>query len=348
LSEKGRLGFVMKKRIVAGSIFDWTVMFLVVVGSGIPIGLRLIGSLDRDIGLRRQAAASASQRQELLAPRPADPSGFPLHPWRVGVQAGHWKIEELPWELSRLRESTGARYGSFREVDANLEISRSLVKYLRAAGIQADLLPATVPPGYQADAFISIHADGAYRPGVRGWKISAPWRSSAASRMLRDSVARTYALLTGLPEDRYGTTYGMKGYYAFSPHRTRYAIAVTTPAIIIETGFVTVAEDRKILFGDPDVAARAIAAGVISFLSRHDPYDSSEMAVRRYPVMMVGKEEAELTFHPEEGDKVVARLEKGTLVRPVSRENGWVEVIVWRNYRRFGWLREADLEFPGG
>ena len=32
----------------------------------------------------------------------------------------------------------------------------------------------TSPPGYRADAFVSIHADGAYRPGVRGWKMSTP------------------------------------------------------------------------------------------------------------------------------------------------------------------------------
>jgi hypothetical protein len=338
----------MKQRRDFWSIFDRTVVLLLIVGAGIPIGLRLFDSLDNRIGLRRRAAASASARKELLAARPADPSGFPLYPWRVGVQAGHWKVEELPQELRRLRDSTGASFGSFREVDANLEISRHLVNYLQAAGVQVDLLPATVPPGYQADAFISIHADGAYRPGVRGWKISSPWRSSAASRMLRDAVARTYALFTAMPEDRYGTTYGMRGYYAFSPHRTRYAIAVTTPAIIIETGFVTVAKDREILFGAPDTAARGIAAGVISYLSRHNPYDSSEMEVRSYPVMMVSSEEAELTFHPEEDDKVAARLERGTLVRPVHRENGWVEVIVWRNYRRFGWLREADLEVLGG
>jgi N-acetylmuramoyl-L-alanine amidase len=322
------------------------VVLLVVLGMGIPIGAGLFDTLSSRNALMQQVAAvrRAGGRQNAAAV----PSAFPLSPWRVGIQVGHWKIEELPDELRRLRSSTGARYGRYREVDANIEIARRVVEYLRAAGIQVDLLPATVPPGYQADAFVSIHADGAYRPGVRGWKMSTPWRSSPASRMLLDAMVRTYPLFTGLPEDRYGTTYNMRGYYAFSPHRFHHAIAGTTPAMIIETGFVTVARDREVLFGAPDTVARGIAAGVVRYLSRHDPLDYAATAVRRYPVMRVAGEQVDLTFHPEENAKVACRLQGGTLVRPVHRENGWVEVIVWGNYRRFGWLREGDLEVLGG
>jgi hypothetical protein len=83
-------------------------------------------------------------------------------------------------------------------------------------------------------------------------------------------------------------------------------------------------------------------------LSRHDPLDYEALAVRRYPVMRVVGEQAELTYHPEENAKVAGRLDGGTLVRPVHQEDGWVEVIVWGNYRRFGWMRAADLEVPGG
>ena len=327
------------------SFFDIAVVLLILLGAGLPIGLLLFDSLsDRTALLERAEAADAAAGGQLPAPVPAVLSGFPLSPWRVGIQAGHWKVEELPAELRRLRSSTGARYGRYREVDANLEIARRVVQYLQAAGVQVDLLPATVPRGYKADAFVSIHADGAYRPGVRGWKMSTPWRSSDASRMLLDSLVRTYPMFTGLPEDRYGTTYNMRGYYAFSPHRFRHAIDSTTPAIIIETGFVTVAEDREVLFGAPDTVARGIAAGIVRYLSRRDPLDDAAVAVRRYPVMRVAGEQAELTFHPEEDAKVAGRLEGGTLVRPVHQENGWVEVIVWGNYRRFGWMRKTDLE----
>ena len=329
-------------------LFDIVVVLLVLLGVGMPIGIRLHSSISNTAALRGRAAAAERNVGQLIAPAPELLSEFPLSPWRVGIQAGHWKIEELPQELRRLRSSPGARYGSYREVDANLDIARRVVQYLLAAGIQVDLLPATVPPGYRADAFVSIHADGAYRAGVRGWKMSTPWRASAASRMLLDSLVRTYPLFTGLPEDRYGTTYNMRGYYAFSPHRFRHAIDMRTPAIIIETGFVTVAQDREVIFDAPDTAARGIAAGIVRYLSRHDPLDYKAVEVRSYPVMQVISEQAELTFLPEENGKVAGRLAGGTLVRPVYQENGWVEVIVWGNYRRFGWMREADLEVLGG
>jgi N-acetylmuramoyl-L-alanine amidase len=193
------------------SVFDIVVVLLVLIGAGAPMGLRLSDSLAARAALLERAAAAEQTARRLLYPPPAVLTRFPLSPWRVAVQVGHWKIEELPVELSRLRLSTGARYGRFREVDANLDIARRVAHYLTAAGIEVDLLPATVPPGYRADAFVSIHADGAYRPQVRGWKISTPWRSSEASRMLRDALRRTYPQFTGLPEDRYGTTYGMRG-----------------------------------------------------------------------------------------------------------------------------------------
>jgi N-acetylmuramoyl-L-alanine amidase len=326
----------------------FVVVLLALIGAGVPIGTEISDSISSRTALLERAVEAADAEEDFLDQIPVLLNRFPLSPRRVGIQAGHWKIGELPAELSRLRSSTGARYGSYREVDANLDIARRVVDYLEAAGVQADLLPATVPPGYLADAFVSIHADGAYRPGVRGWKMATPWRSSEASRMLLDSLIRTYTVFTGLPEDRYGTTYGMRGYYAFSPHRNRYAIDLSTPAVIIETGFVTVEQDRQMLFGSPDIVAKGIAAGIILYLSRYDPLDRSAVAVRRYPVMRVAAEEAELTFHPEDDAKVAGRLDGGTLVRPVHRENGWVEVIVWGNYRRFGWMRETDLEVWGG
>ena len=341
-------GFRVVGSRASRSLFDIVIVLLVLLGLGVPVGSGLSHSLADRIALLERAEAVKGNAEPMLNPVPVGLSGFPLSPWRVGIQAGHWRIEELPAELRRLRTSTGARYGSFREVDANLDIARRVAEYLRAAGVEVDLLPATVPPGYRADAFVAIHADGAYRSGARGWKMSTPWRSSEASRMLLDALVRTYPLYTGLPEDRYGTTYNMRGYYAFSPHRFRHAIDSSTPAIIIETGFVTVAADREILFGAPDSVARGIAAGIVRYLSRHDPLNPELRAVRSYPVMRVAREQAELTFHPEDDARVASRLEGGTLVRPVHQENGWVEVIVWGNYRRFGWMRQADLEVLGG
>ena len=81
-------------------------------------------------------------------------------PVRVGIQVGHWKSSELPDELARLRTSTGARANGLAEVDINLAVGQRVVALLQQRGIETDLLPATVPPGYEADAVVALHADG--------------------------------------------------------------------------------------------------------------------------------------------------------------------------------------------
>ncbi|OHD25328.1 MAG: hypothetical protein A2064_13250, partial [Spirochaetes bacterium GWB1_66_5] len=266
-----------------------------------------------------------------------------------GIQAGHWRVEELPEEQYRLRDSTGARYGRFREAELNLEVARRVADLLRASGARVDLLPARVPAGYRADAFVAVHADGADRPGARGWKAATPWRASEAARRLREALAGTYPRFTGLPEDRFGTTSYMRGYYAFSPHRYEHAIDPRTPAVILEMGFITVREDREALLGNPQAAALGIAAGIMRFLSGHDPFDRGQMAVSLYPVMRVGVRGAELLSHPSEDALRLAELPEGTLVRPLHRQDGWFEVMAWGSWRRFGWLSAAALEpLPGG
>jgi hypothetical protein len=323
----------------------------------LPIGVLVLAAVGFGAGARiegasrlpRHAQQAGADARETLSVGSSLPVAWGLTgPPRVGVQAGHWRIGELPDELYRLRGSTGARWGQYREVDANLQIARRVVDQLRRAGVAAELLPATVPPGYVADAFVAIHADGASRSDVRGWKAATAWRASDASRQLLDALGSTYSRFTGLPEDRYGTTYNMRGYYAFSPHRFHHAVDPATPAVIIETGFVTVAEDREVLFGQPESVAMGISSGILRYLARRDRFDRTARQVKTYPAARVMTPDAVLSYHPREGDKVAARLAAGTLVRPVHRDGKWVEVIVWGNYRRFGWVRESDLELPGG
>src|SRR5690242_10902744 len=81
-------------------------------------------------------------------------------PLRVGLQAGHWKSTQLPASLARLRSSTGTAAAGRTEVALNLDLANRTASLLRAQGIVVDILPATVPTGYRADAFVAIHADG--------------------------------------------------------------------------------------------------------------------------------------------------------------------------------------------
>jgi N-acetylmuramoyl-L-alanine amidase len=262
---------------------------------------------------------------------------------RVALQVGHWKMDELPPDLYRLRGNTGAAWGPYREVDLNLKIAELTAEILRAEGVEVEILPGAVPADYLADAFVAIHADGAWRPGARGWKTASAWRASEASRRLERSVADSYASTTGLPEDRAGITFGMKGYYAFSRHRYSHALSPFTPAIIIETGFITDARDREVLINRTSVVAWGIASGVLRFLGTHTALDWKKLVPRYYPFQRVGETSAQVYAFPNEHAPLREVLEPGTLVSPVHRVGEWVEIVVRGNYRVFGWVREDQL-----
>ncbi len=297
--------------------------------------------------LPRSVPLISAEAPVYLTPPPLFADGGLIRPWRVGIQAGHWQIDELPPELARLRTDTGASYGSLQEVDVNLGIARRLAYDLTLAGITADLLPATVPPEYQADAFVAIHADGG-GARERGFKVSAPWRASQASRLLRDAIQSAYGELSGIPMDRYGVTYNMRGYYSFSWFRFEHAVAPSTPSAIIETGYLTSRQDRGVIVDDPETPARAIAAGIILYLSQRARLSPGALVARAYAPMMVSSDQAALRVFPEATERVAAVLPFGTIVRPIHVENGWVELIQWGNFRVFGWMRQTDLHVAAG
>jgi len=81
-------------------------------------------------------------------------------------------------ELDGLKAPTGAR-GGYMEQQRVLDIARRVEAILDAEDVTIDLLDATVPTVYLADAFISIHADGATSASVNGFKISGPRRDFA-------------------------------------------------------------------------------------------------------------------------------------------------------------------------
>ena len=282
-----------------------------------------------------------------LAPPPLYAERGLGRPWRVGIQAGHWHIDELPDEQARLRADTGASYGNVQEVDVNLAIARRVVDELRLAGVTADLLPATVPVGYDADAFVAIHADGG-SPGERGFKISAPWRASPASRLLQGALERAYAALSTLPQDRYGVTYNMRGYYGFSWYRFAHAVAPSTPCAIIETGFISSSADRAVIVDDPQTSARAITAGIFLYLSERARLKPDALAALAYAPMIVATDEAPLRFLPENNERIAAVLPLGTVVRPTGVENGWVELIEGGKFRTFGWMKLENLRSAAG
>jgi N-acetylmuramoyl-L-alanine amidase len=216
---------------------------------------------------RRLLALGALSLAALVAPKAAEPKVAKAAGWRVGLQAGHWLAAEMPDEMSRLRVQTGTYGGGWDEWELALDVAERAALRLQREGIEVDVLPATIPPGYKADAFVALHADGDATGRFSGYKLARASRSQIpdVDNRFVEILTETYGAATGLPlDDR--VSRGMLGYYAFASHRFRHAIAPRTPAVILEMGFMTNAHDLSVLLGDRESVAAGISRGVYKFL----------------------------------------------------------------------------------
>lgn len=215
------------------------------------------------------AASGARATPAAAAPPVATTPTLPAGPvgGRVGLQIGHWRAEELPEELAALRNQPGGSAGGYREVDINREVARQVEALLSARGVTVDILPATVPVAYQADAFVAIHCDANNNSGMNGFKLARFHSSVIASRddALLGAIEQRYGAATGQPLDPHLTN-AMTGYYAFNGQAYRHAIVPTTPAVIVELGFLTNPRDRALLVGQTSTVAHGLADGILRFL----------------------------------------------------------------------------------
>jgi N-acetylmuramoyl-L-alanine amidase len=161
--------------------------------------------------------------------------------------------------------------GGLRETDITLPISLEVVRLLQQQGLQVYLTRADesrevdLPPRValakrvQADVFVSIHANAISlsRPDVNGVETYfAP--GAVAGRELSQTILNSITRSVNI------RSRGM--------HSARFYVIRNTPmpATLIETGFVTGAEDAPKL-RDPGFQrqmAAAIAQGIIEFLNR--------------------------------------------------------------------------------
>ncbi|MHB1134689.1 MAG: N-acetylmuramoyl-L-alanine amidase family protein [Chloroflexota bacterium] len=188
---------------------------------------------------------------------------------RVGIQAGHWKSAELPAELASLRNNTGTSGGGVGEWQLNRDVAHKVAALLEAEGVIVDVLPATVPAGYKADAFVALHGDGSASSALSGFKLARS-RSSAlpeADDALIAAITKEYGAATKLRLDAEHITRNMTGYYGFSNRRIKHATSPTTPAVILEMGFMTNRSDLNLLLNNQDTVAKGIAQGVLRFLA---------------------------------------------------------------------------------
>ena len=191
----------------------------------------------------------------------------PDGPVRIGLQAGHWKTNEMPEEQQRIKENGGGTTGQgVAEWQIVLKIAEETIKILELKGYQVDILTATIPEKYWADAFVSIHADGNISPLVNGYKVAASQRDRTGNASkLSDFIDTSYQKVTGLKKDP-NITRNMTRYYAFNSRRYVHAIHPITPGVIVETGFATNYGDASMLINNPEIPAKGIAEGIIEFI----------------------------------------------------------------------------------
>ncbi|MHB1132879.1 MAG: N-acetylmuramoyl-L-alanine amidase family protein [Chloroflexota bacterium] len=187
---------------------------------------------------------------------------------RVGIQAGHWLTAQLPAELAGLRKSTGTSGGGVPEWQLNLDVAKRVKALLEAKGVAVDVLPSTIPVGYQADAFVALHADGDLSGRLSGFKLAhGRWSgNTAADKSLLNALTVEYQAATGLPTDWPHVSRNMTGYYAFNNQRYKHAVGAGTPAVILEMGFMTNSSNLRFMLSKTDAVAQGIAQGILRYL----------------------------------------------------------------------------------
>lgn len=188
-------------------------------------------------------------------------------PVRVGLQVGHLDAGSQPDELANLRYSTGGHYAGLDEVTVNAAIVDALAVRLRDRGAVVDVLPATIPPRYQADLLIAVHVDSNPDTTRSGYKSAHFWpERNPRELQLKLQVDRAVFAITRMRDDDANVSGNMFEYYAFNDRRFEHTVDRGTPALLVELGYLSNPGDRRLL-ETPDVLAAALEEGIARYLS---------------------------------------------------------------------------------
>ncbi len=172
-------------------------------------------------------------------------------PKRVGIVAGHY-----------LCDSGAICPDGLREVDITLAVAERVVALLRRRGYEVKLLGEfdEALQGYQADAFVALHADSCDVPGASGFKVTHVAHSAIPEEESRlvECLQKEYGKATKLTYHADSITDDMRYYHALRK------IALDTPGAIIEMGFMR--DDRYLLVYRQHTLAKGIANGIRCFL----------------------------------------------------------------------------------
>ncbi len=185
------------------------------------------------------------------SPLPSPSPDLTLPSAKIGIVAGHWQND------------VGAVCpDGLKEVRINLDVGSQVVSILQDEGYRAELLPEFSErlDGYEADAFVSIHADSCSVLDVSGFKVARVASSAIPEEddRLVACLTREYGQGTGLPFHKNSITFDMTEYHAFKE------IDPQTPGAIIELGFM--GADRELLTEHSSQVAQALVKGILCFL----------------------------------------------------------------------------------
>ena len=271
------------------------------------------------------------------------PASSSAQTYRVGLQAGHWRSSEFPDELKSLRGNTGAAAGGVTEVQVNLDVTQRAAGNLRGMGVAVDVLPATVPINYRADAFVAIHADGSASSRSTGFKISTHWREWEPGTALVAALRSDYGAASGLVWDGARITSGMRGYYAFSSGRYDHAISNNTPGVILEMGYLTNPNDRRLMTAGVDRLARAVANGVMRFL-RSKPATGWPVPppLPEYRATITSAS-ANLRSGPGSSFQIVRNVARGRTMMIAEVRGEWLRLLSFRSGNGNRWVHRDNV-----
>lgn len=263
---------------------------------------------------------------------------------RVGLQVGHWNSRELPDELKSIRGNTGTAGGGYTEVQINLDIAQRTAGFLRGYGVAVDILPATIPISYRADAFVAIHADGSANRNSTGFKATTHWLEWEAGLALVDALRTDYGAASGLPWDGGRITSGMRGYYAFPSGRYAHAISINTPGAILELGYLTNARDRALMTQRADRLARGIADGITRFLRAQPAHGwSAPPPLPEYRATVTGTT-ANLRSGPGTNYPIVRTMARGRVMMIAEVRGDWLRLASFRSGRAARWVHKSSVQ----
>jgi len=228
-------------------------LFLLLVGGGLAATYIFFSPAEGQ-AKAVSAVRSSGLSAPFLKPVPAKPvvqrmaqSPAPL---RIAIISGH-----------RNYDSGAVCEDGLTEVDVNYNIARTVIDDLQGYGIRAWLLDEFDERLYDfsGTALVSIHADSCdyYGDEATGYKIAGSYMTE--STLLLDCMNTVYSEVTNLPYHANTVTPDMADYHAFRE------IALGTPAIIIETGFMNL--DREFLTTGAEVPSRAITEGILCYVN---------------------------------------------------------------------------------